>query len=144
MRWSDSSSRRSSVWSILNVVASRITSPGRIVNSLSRGIRSRSSRFDVGTRPGSMLIDRIAMFFPTKTDGRTYLWQDGRRTESAVLMLAASLTIVSCQICLIGLTAFLLGLNRRLGDGTLYRVRRMELRCADAGNSEKTEEWSFP
>ena len=43
------------------------------------------------------------------------------------LILAAILTIVGFQICLIGLIADLVALNRKMSEETLYRVRRMEL-----------------
>ena len=46
------------------------------------------------------------------------------------LILAAILTIVGFQICLIGLMADLVGLNRKMVEESLYRVRRIEL---DAG-----------
>jgi len=48
------------------------------------------------------------------------------------LILAAILTIVGFQICLIGLMAELVRLNRKLLEETLYRVRRMELERAGA------------
>ncbi len=43
------------------------------------------------------------------------------------LILAAILTIVGFQVCLIGLIADLVRLNRKMLEETLYRVRRMEL-----------------
>jgi glycosyltransferase involved in cell wall biosynthesis len=43
------------------------------------------------------------------------------------LILAAILTIVGFQVCLIGLMADLVRLNRKMLEDTLYRVRRMEL-----------------
>jgi len=43
------------------------------------------------------------------------------------LILAAILTIVGFQVCLIGLIADLVRLNRKMAEETLYRVRRMEL-----------------
>jgi len=43
------------------------------------------------------------------------------------LILAAILTIVGFQTCLIGLMADLVRLNRKMLEETLYRVRRMEL-----------------
>ncbi|MFQ6100905.1 MAG: glycosyltransferase family 2 protein [Anaerolineae bacterium] len=49
------------------------------------------------------------------------------------LILAAILTIVGFQVCLIGLIADLVRLNRRMLEETLYRVRRAEL---DAGERE--------
>jgi len=49
------------------------------------------------------------------------------------LILAAILAIVGFQVCLIGLIADLVRLNRKMLEETLYRVRRMEL---DAGERE--------
>jgi hypothetical protein len=43
------------------------------------------------------------------------------------LILAAILTIVGFQVCLIGLMADLVRLNRKMVEEALYRVRRMEL-----------------
>jgi len=43
------------------------------------------------------------------------------------LILAAILTIVGFQVCLIGLMADLVGFNRKILEETLYRVRRLEL-----------------
>jgi hypothetical protein len=43
------------------------------------------------------------------------------------LILAAILSIVGFQVCLIGLMADLVRLNRKMMEETLYRVRRMEL-----------------
>jgi len=43
------------------------------------------------------------------------------------LILAAILTIIGFQVCLIGLIADLVRLNRKMLEETLYRVRRMEL-----------------
>ena len=42
------------------------------------------------------------------------------------LILAAILTIVGFQVCLIGLIADLVGFNRKILEETLYRVRRLE------------------
>ncbi len=44
------------------------------------------------------------------------------------LILAAILTIVGFQICLIGVMADLVGFNRKILEETLYRVRQLELR----------------
>jgi len=44
------------------------------------------------------------------------------------LILAAILTIVGFQVCLIGLMADLVGFNRKILEETLYRVRELELR----------------
>jgi glycosyltransferase involved in cell wall biosynthesis len=43
------------------------------------------------------------------------------------LILAAILLIVGFQTCLIGLTADLIGFNRKILEETLFRIRRMEL-----------------
>ena len=43
------------------------------------------------------------------------------------LILAAILLIVGFQVCLIGLTADLIGSNRKILEEILYRLRRMEL-----------------
>jgi len=43
------------------------------------------------------------------------------------LILAAILSIVGFQVCLIGLIADLVSLNRKMMEETLYRARRMEL-----------------
>jgi hypothetical protein len=43
------------------------------------------------------------------------------------LILAAILTIVGFQVCLIGLMADLVGFNRKMLEETLYRVRQLEL-----------------
>jgi len=51
------------------------------------------------------------------------------------LILAAILTIVGFQVCLIGLIADLVRLNRKMLEETLYRVRRMEL-SGGAGEQE--------
>jgi glycosyltransferase involved in cell wall biosynthesis len=47
------------------------------------------------------------------------------------LILAAILTIIGFQVCLIGLVADLVRLNRKMLEETLYRVRRMELEDRD-------------
>jgi hypothetical protein len=51
------------------------------------------------------------------------------------LILAAILTIVGFQVCLIGLIADLVRLNRKMLEETLYRVRRMELEGAEEQGS---------
>ena len=55
------------------------------------------------------------------------------------LILAAVLTIVGFQVCLIGLMADLVRLNRKMLEEALYRVRRMELESGDAGGEEVPE-----
>ena len=52
------------------------------------------------------------------------------------LILAAILTIVGFQICLIGLMADLVGLNRKMVEETLYRMRRMELNGGEKNERE--------
>ena len=47
------------------------------------------------------------------------------------LILAAILIIVGFQVCLIGLIADLVRMNRKMMEETLYRVRRMELESRD-------------
>ncbi len=49
------------------------------------------------------------------------------------LILAAILTVVGFQVCLIGLIADLVRLNRKMLEETLYRVRRAELPDRDTG-----------
>jgi len=49
------------------------------------------------------------------------------------LILAAILSIVGFQVCLIGLIADLIGFNRRILEEVLYRVRRVELAGDDLG-----------
>ena len=58
------------------------------------------------------------------------------------LILAAILTIVGFQVCLIGLIADLVRLNRKMLEETLYQVRRMGLheaggRRQEAGGTER-------
>lgn len=48
------------------------------------------------------------------------------------LILAAILTITGFQICLIGLMAELVRLNRKMLEETIYRVRRIELKVESA------------
>jgi glycosyltransferase involved in cell wall biosynthesis len=52
------------------------------------------------------------------------------------LILAAILTIVGFQVCLIGLIADLIGFNRKILEETLYRIRRIELNHRDDDNGE--------
>jgi glycosyltransferase involved in cell wall biosynthesis len=51
------------------------------------------------------------------------------------LILAAILSIVGFQVCLIGLIADLIGFNRRILEEVLYRVRRVEI----AGKEPSTQ-----
>ena len=55
------------------------------------------------------------------------------------LILAAILTIVGFQVCLIGLMADLVRLNRKMVEEALYRVRRMELEGWDVGGGKGAE-----
>jgi hypothetical protein len=57
-----------------------------------------------------------------------YFYFTGRGTGNVQsLILAAILTIVGFQVCLIGLIADLVRMNRKMLEEALYRVRRMEL-----------------
>lgn len=56
-----------------------------------------------------------------------YLAAGGAAGHTQSLILAAILTIVGFQVCLIGMIAELVRLNRRMLEETLYKVRRMEL-----------------
>ena len=64
-----------------------------------------------------------------------YFWLYGGGATGHIqsLILAAILTIVGFQVCLIGLIADLVQLNRKMLEEALYRVRRMEL---DSGKEE--------
>ena len=65
-----------------------------------------------------------------------YFFLQGRGSGNIQsLILAAILSIVGFQICLIGLIAELVRLNRKMSEETLYRVRRMEL---DDHSAEET------
>ena len=55
------------------------------------------------------------------------------------LILAAILTIVGFQVCLIGLIADLVGFNRKILEETLYRMRRFELERLEQDGDEKVE-----
>jgi hypothetical protein len=54
------------------------------------------------------------------------------------LILAAILTIVGFQVCLIGLMADLVRLNRKMVEEALYRVRRMELARQDTDEERQS------
>ena len=56
------------------------------------------------------------------------------------LILAAILTIVGFQVCLIGLIADLVRLNRRMLEDTLYRVRRMEMESRNGDGGKAAEQ----
>lgn len=51
------------------------------------------------------------------------------------LILAAILTIVGFQVCLIGLMTDLVGFNRKILEETLYRVRQLELERRERGGN---------
>jgi glycosyltransferase involved in cell wall biosynthesis len=56
-----------------------------------------------------------------------FYWQGGETGKVQSLILAAILIIVGFQVCLIGLTADLVRMNRKMLEDTLYVVRRMDL-----------------
>jgi len=56
-----------------------------------------------------------------------FFLQKGGAGHVQSLILAAILTIVGFQVCLIGLIADLVRLNRKMLEDVLYRVRRIEL-----------------
>jgi hypothetical protein len=56
-----------------------------------------------------------------------YTLSGGRAGNVQSLILAAILSIIGFQICLIGLLADLVRMNRKMLEEALYRVRRMEL-----------------
>ena len=56
-----------------------------------------------------------------------FFLQGGGTGNVQSLILAAILTIVGFQVCLIGLVTDLVGMNRKMLEETLYRVRRLEL-----------------
>jgi len=62
-----------------------------------------------------------------------YLFSRGAAGHVQSLILAAILIILGVQVSLIGLIADLVGVNRRMMEETLYRVRKMELDRARAG-----------
>jgi glycosyltransferase involved in cell wall biosynthesis len=62
-----------------------------------------------------------------------YLLQGMGSGKVQSLILATILTVVGFQVCLIGLMAELVRMNRKMLEETLYRVRRMELGDRDDG-----------
>jgi glycosyltransferase involved in cell wall biosynthesis len=56
-----------------------------------------------------------------------YVQTGGRSGNIQSLILAAILSIVGIQVCLIGMVADLVRMNRKMLEETLYRVRRLEL-----------------
>jgi glycosyltransferase involved in cell wall biosynthesis len=75
---------------------------------------------------GVLLGLRFLYFFATR---------DGAAGNLQSLILAAILSIVGFQVCLIGLVADLIRFNRKILEETLYRVRSLELERG----CEKTE-----
>jgi glycosyltransferase involved in cell wall biosynthesis len=67
---------------------------------------------------GALLVLRFMYF---------YLAHNGAAGHIQSLILSAILIVVGFQVCLIGLIAELVRLNRKMLEETLYRVRRMEL-----------------
>ena len=66
-----------------------------------------------------------------------YFYGIGRGTGHVQsLILAAILTIVGFQVCLIGLVADAVSMNRKMIEETLYRVRRMEPDAPQTGEAE--------
>ena len=62
-----------------------------------------------------------------------FLFLEGRGSGNVQsLVLAAILIITGFQVCLIGLIADLVRLNRKMLEETLYRVRRMEMERRDS------------
>ena len=59
-------------------------------------------------------------------------WQkSGAAGNVQSLILAAILTIVGFQVCLIGLMADMVRMNRKMAEEALYRMRRIELSAGD-------------
>ncbi|MBN1135264.1 MAG: glycosyltransferase family 2 protein, partial [Anaerolineae bacterium] len=55
-----------------------------------------------------------------------FFLQGGGTGNIQSLILAAILTIIGFQVCLIGLIADAVSMNRRMLEEALYRVRRLE------------------
>jgi hypothetical protein len=53
------------------------------------------------------------------------------------LILAAILSVVGIQVCLIGLMADLVAMNRKMLEQALYRVRRIELDWSSSDRADK-------
>ncbi len=66
-----------------------------------------------------------------------YLMQGSGTGKVQSLILAAILSIVGFQTCLIGLIADLVRLNRKMVEETLYRVRRTDLEASAKDDLEK-------
>jgi len=67
-----------------------------------------------------------------------FFWQRGGAAGNVQsLVLAAILTIVGFQVCMIGLMADLVRLNRKMLEEELYRVRRLELSIAGSEDQDR-------
>jgi glycosyltransferase involved in cell wall biosynthesis len=67
-----------------------------------------------------------------------FFWQRGGAAGNVQsLILAAILIIVGFQVCLIGLMADLVRLNRKMLEEELYRVRRLELSIAASEDQDR-------
>jgi glycosyltransferase involved in cell wall biosynthesis len=67
-----------------------------------------------------------------------FFWQRGGAAGNVQsLILAAILTIVGFQVCMIGLMADLVRLNRKMLEEELYRVRRLELSIAASEDQDR-------
>jgi hypothetical protein len=67
-----------------------------------------------------------------------YFLSQGRGTGNVQsLILAAILTVVGFQVCLIGLIADQVRLNRKMLEETLYRMRRWELERSSFGERDE-------
>ena len=67
-----------------------------------------------------------------------FFWQRGGAAGNVQsLILAAILTIVGFQVCMIGLMADLVRLNRKMLEEELYRVRRLELLIAGSEDQDR-------
>jgi glycosyltransferase involved in cell wall biosynthesis len=67
----------------------------------------------------------------------TFYLQGGGAGHVQSLILAAILAIIGFQVCLIGLIADLVRMNRKMLEETLYRVRGMELEGRNIGESRR-------
>jgi heme/copper-type cytochrome/quinol oxidase subunit 4 len=68
-----------------------------------------------------------------------FFWQRGGAAGNVQsLILAAILTIVGFQVCVIGLMADLVRLNRKMLEEELYRVRRLELSIAASEDQDRS------
>jgi glycosyltransferase involved in cell wall biosynthesis len=75
----------------------------------------------------------------------TFYLQGGGAGHVQSLILAAILAIIGFQVCLIGLIADLVRMNRKMLEETLYRVRGMELENPKAARVETpTQQGELP